>query len=270
MVRAIGRRSPGRCAVAGRQPLRPRSCRALILSPQRSCRAPTSLRRAVAGRRPPGAQLQGANLFSAQLQGADLSKRSCRAPTSATRSCRALTSPLRSCRAPTFRARLQGADLTDAQLQGADLIPRRPGGHRISARPSSSGPTSPMRTLRLRRSPIRRRRSGQRRRPRGLITPFEARSDLDGWIAAATEFAPKRPRNSSEMSKVDITAQFDRLKPDFHESEQEPEQRPGRESRRRRRARSHGAHHRQRLADCLGASRLRPRRRALRRPQPRR
>jgi uncharacterized protein YjbI with pentapeptide repeats len=129
-----------------------------------------------------GSSLEGADLFIAQLEGADLAF-----------------------------ARLQGADLKGAQLQGAHLT-------RSETDDSEFDETFVFRTdtndvslsAAVAQLP---QADGVKVNERGINGPITS-TDLDMWIAAATEFVGDR-------EKVSIAERFARLKPAFQTSEQD-------------------------------------------------
>jgi uncharacterized protein YjbI with pentapeptide repeats len=129
-----------------------------------------------------GAGLQGANLDSAKLQGADL-----------------------------FMAQLQGAKLSRAQLQGAHLT-------RASLADAELKAAVVWRTdfadADLSTATIWGVRADQVK-----LSAFDeaeplTQSDIDAWIAAATQFAP-------EVFKTSIIERFARLKPHFQTADQD-------------------------------------------------
>ena len=157
------------------------------------------------------AQLQGANLGYAQLQGADLSL-----------------------------AQLQGADLSLAQLQGADLSSTDMADATIDGTfvfwtnvADADLSTTAVRSVRA--DPVKASEITE-------VTPLTA-PDVDGWIAAATQFAP-------ESDNAKIAARFARLKPDFHDDLRQPSWSGIEEA--SRALDPNRARHRQRLAKILG------------------
>lgn len=188
------------------------------------------------------AQLQGANLRFAQLQGADLI--GARLP-----GADLIDAQLQG--ANLGAAELQGADLSGAQLQGANLGSAEMADSTLDAAfvfrtniADADLSTAFIRSVRVDPVKIGELRSIQPLRP----------ADVDGWIADATQFAHEadnaRIGVAHEADKARIGARFARLKPDFHDDDQEPTW-PGIEEASRA-LDSEGAHHRQRLVVLLG------------------
>jgi hypothetical protein len=158
-----------------------------------------------------GAHLQGAVLVSAQLQGADLTE-----------------------------AQLQGANLSNAQLQGAnlsgaDMEDSALVGTFIFRANVADADLSTAATRSLRVDQVKKDYDEK-------IKPLSL-PDVEAWIAAAQQFVP-------ETAKAVITAEFARLKPDFHDDEQQATW-PGMEEASLA-LDPDGARHRQRLAVLLG------------------
>jgi Pentapeptide repeats (8 copies) len=160
-----------------------------------------------------GARLQGADLGSARLQGADLSG-------AQFQGARLRFAQLQA--AYFLNANLQGADLFQAQLQGADL-------RRADLSDSDLDGIFVFRTdigdANLATAAIRSIEADKVKpvdHP-GKTEPLNE-ADVEGWIAAATQFLLK-------TEKADIWARFARLKPDFRYDKQEAH---GREWRKRR------------------------------------
>jgi uncharacterized protein YjbI with pentapeptide repeats len=129
-----------------------------------------------------GAELQGADLYGAQLEGADLSEAHFED-------------------ARLLRAGLQGADLS-AGLSGADFTDSEFDGTFVF-RTNSAGAN-------LATAVVQSVRADEVTSKSAPLTP----SDVDAWIAAATQFA-------SAHSRDDIVNRFDRLKKGFQTPDQD-------------------------------------------------
>jgi len=172
----------------------------------------TDLRRAqLQGANLSNAYLRGADLREAQLQGADLSK-----------------------------AQFLGTDLSNAQWQGADLSDADLGDSTFDGtfvfRTNIAGAnlsTSSIRPVRADQAKVGDKRNVESLNP----------TDVDAWIAAATQFA-------SASAKVRIAARFARLGPDFRETDQEATWQGMQEA--SIGLDPDGAQHRRRLATTLG------------------
>lgn len=172
------------------------------------------------------AQLQGAELNSAQLQGADLGL-----------------------------AQLQGADLNSAQLQGADLITAQLQGADLSLADLTDSDLvsdaffraniadANLSTATVEFIPAKAILLDKRLVGPELINP----SEVDGWIAAATQFV------AGERKDL-INQRFDRLKPHFQSgAEDDADAAKWAELARQSQVSDpNGTHHRRRLATFLG------------------
>ena len=136
-------------------------------------------------------QLEGADLFRAQLQGADL-----------------MGAQLQG--ANLHSAELQGANLGSAGLQGADLEFAQFQGADLSHANLADSAFAQTFVFRTNIADANLATSSLGFVDVDLVSP----QDVDGWIAAATEFAPAK-------SKDDIVKRFDRLKLDFQTPDQD-------------------------------------------------
>jgi uncharacterized protein YjbI with pentapeptide repeats len=180
------------------------------------------------------ARLQGADLFGANLQGADLSEAQLQG-------------------AYLGRVELQGADLHSAQLQGAALNDAQLQGANISGADLTDSDFNGAFMFRtsvadanLSTAAIRSVNADQVNRSTfGEVLPLTV-ADVDGWIAAATQFAMTQFTIGNDK---EIRKRFDRLDADFQDNEQVPTWVGMEEA--SLALDSDGAHYRQRLAAVL-------------------
>ena len=169
-----------------------------------------------------GARLQGANLLEALLEGADLSR-------ARLQGANLILAQLQGANLEDSRlqganldlAKLQGADLSMAYLQGANLNRAQLQGADLSRTSIADAELKGVVVWRmafadadLSTATIRSVRTDQVK-----LNEFDnpeqlTQSDIDGWIAAATQFAP-------EVFKSRIIQRFARLKPHFQTADQE-------------------------------------------------